>query len=479
MFKYDEFFLGKDERCAVSTDCKKTQLNNNILVIGGSGSGKTSGIVNPMLLNLKYGNVVAVFAKKGASAVMQNILKERGYRVFNINIANPKNSEYGFDPLRYANTDSELTDLAHSIIYSSPHSEDSSKDSQYWNDSAKNLLDLFLKYVKRGYYKNGTDMSAVCTLMQDFSWPCSGKDSFIKRYEEIKRLQREEKATQEQKAYPERIYQGFSPSFKQQREEDLVKKREELEAQYPFHYELTQRLEKIDAKLNGVWRNIISLPDSTGGCVASSLSTPFENLFTAHIQRFLKIEKQFDIKELLQPKTAVFIYISPVQVSSYYFANIIYSQLFKTLFDLAEERESGELPYPVQFLCDDFAAGCPVNNFPNFISIFREKQISATMLIQSETQLASIYGEKNATTIINNCDTLIYLGGMDVGTCHDMSRRANLSFDKVQNMAIGDEIFIRRGMKPFMTKRQNFLEDPVYLSAIKKCEEEEEKAMSI
>ena len=89
------------------------------------------------------------------------------------------------------------------------------------------------------------------------------------------------------------------------------------------------------------------------------------------------------------------------------------------------------------------------------------------MLVQSETQLASLYGKNNATTIINNCDSYVYLGGMDIRTCENISKRMNAPYSDIQNMKIGKEIFIRRGMAPFETKSYDIEADIVYQREIK------------
>ena len=137
------------------------------------------------------------------------------------------------------------------------------------------------------------------------------------------------------------------------------------------------------------------------------------------------------------------------------------------LFELAEKEPSRCLPHPVHVLCDDFATGCRIDGFPQYISIFREKRISAVMLIQSETQLTSMYSQMEAATIINNCDTIIYLGGMDVSTCESLSRRAGRPMQELLTMPIGAEYFFRRGQKPVVTKRYDTYSDPLYAQMLR------------
>ena len=144
------------------------------------------------------------------------------------------------------------------------------------------------------------------------------------------------------------------------------------------------------------------------------------------------------------------------------FISSFYGTAFKELFEFAEEQADGKLPVSVDVLCDDFATGCPVNMFEQYVSIFREKGLSATILIQSESQLSSLYGDDKATTIINNMDTIVFLGSMDLETGKRISMRANCPLEDILYMPIGEEIIFRRGMKPIFTKRYNIFENELY-----------------
>ena len=158
----------------------------------------------------------------------------------------------------------------------------------------------------------------------------------------------------------------------------------------------------------------------------------------------------------------MFVSTSPVNPALHSFVNIFYSQLFKELFEYAEEQPDGRLPIPTHVLCDDFGTGGQVQNFPEYISIFREKQISVTLLLQSESQLISTYGETDAVTILNNADSYIYLGGMDLRTSQNISQRLNVPLEDVLYMPVGNEIIFRRGEKPIVTQRYDILNNPLY-----------------
>ena len=136
--------------------------------------------------------------------------------------------------------------------------------------------------------------------------------------------------------------------------------------------------------------------------------------------------------------------------------------MFKQLFVYAETLPSGRLPIPVSVLADDFATGSRILNFPEYISIFREKQISVMILLQSEVQLERMYGYEDAVTIIDNCDTYVYMGGMNLKTCRNISERLNVPLEDVLYMPLGQEVIFRRGHRPVTTQRYNILSNRLY-----------------
>ncbi len=150
-------------------------------------------------------------------------------------------------------------------------------------------------------------------------------------------------------------------------------------------------------------------------------------------------------------------------------ASCIYSIVFKQLFEFGERCPNGKLSIPVHVLCDDFATGGRILNFPELISIFREKQISVTLLLQSESQLEAMYGS-SATTIINNCDTYIFMGTNDLKTAQSVSVKMNVPLEDILWMPIGEEIIFRRGQRPIMTQRYNILENELYRKVTKQYE---------
>ena len=176
----------------------------------------------------------------------------------------------------------------------------------------------------------------------------------------------------------------------------------------------------------------------------------------------MKKRKKVDFEAITNEKTVLFVTTSAVNPALHTFVNMFYSQMFKELFEIGEANESGKLNIPIQVVCDDFACGAKIVNFEEYISIFREKGISVTMMLQSESQLQGIYGEHEAKTIINNSDTYIYMGGIDLSTAKNISERINLPLEDVLYMPIGQELIFRRGSKPVITTRYEVEKDKEY-----------------
>jgi type IV secretory pathway TraG/TraD family ATPase VirD4 len=219
------------------------------------------------------------------------------------------------------------------------------------------------------------------------------------------------------------------------------------------------------------WRSFQQLPIRTASCVFGTLNTTIDTIFSPELRKLIAMEKRVDFEKMATQKTILFVSTSAVNPALHCFINIFYAQAFKSLFEYAEGLPSGKLPIPVHVLCDDFATGSRILNFPEYISIFREKQISVTLLVQSESQLESMYGCEDATTIINNCDTYLYMGGMDLKTGRSISERLNAPLEDILYMPIGQVYIFRRGQKPITTVRYDILQDKQFQEVTRAYEE--------
>jgi len=415
----DRMILG--EGVSYSTDSKETGLNNNVLVCGGSGSGKTMSIAEPRILDAQETSQVITVTKRRLVKKYKPLLKKRGYNVLELNFVHPLESDLAFDPLAYVRTASDVTFLAKSLVEADPQKKNSNMDP-YWDSAAVSLLSAEIAYTTMTM-ENPT-FADVLALHDSLEFSSKPGDGIVT---------------------------------------SLDRKFEELDRAHPNCFAVV------------CWRSFRQLPVKTAGCVYGVLNAVIDTVFTKDLRSMMQEKPNIDIPAIGQEKTVVFISTSAVNPALHSFVNMFYAQLFKQLFEVAEELPDGILPVPVHVLCDDFATGGRVLNFPEYISIFREKRISVTLLLQSESQLRSMYGEEDTVTIINNCDTYLYMGGMDISTCRAVSERLNQPLEDVLYMPIGQVFIFRRGQRPIITKRYNILDNELYVRLTAAFEEAQKK----
>lgn len=402
--KFDNMILG--ENAIFSTDSVKTGLNNNCIVVGGTGSGKTMSIIEPRFLYNENSNMVVTVTKRRIIKEYRGMLESRGYDVSEINFAHPEDSDVGFDPLDYVTNYNEIRFLAEAIV--TQNKDLRINNDPYWYEASISLL--------------CAEIGLVLLLKDDPS------------FADVLELHDHLTTTRDGSEYGKELRDIFST----------------IHAIYPGHF--------IDIN----WSSFANLPEKTSACVMSTLDTTINTLFTPELRKFMKNKRSVNFNDLATKKTVIFVTTSPVNPALHSFVNLFYSQLFKDLFEIGEEYPNGQLPIPISVICDDFATGGKILNFPEYISIFREKRISVQLLVQSESQLDRIYGRDDAITIINNCDTYVFLGGNDYETAHQVSRRLDKPLEEVLYMPIGRLFIFRRGQKPIETRRYPILEDERY-----------------
>lgn len=413
----DRVILG--EGCIYSADSSETGLNNNVLVCGSSGCGKTMSVSEPRLLETRESSVIATVTKRRIINKYKELFLQRGYDVQDLDFVNPERGNIGYDPLRFVRNCQDITFLAESIVKANPRKDNSTADP-YWDEAAVSLLSAEIAYV----------------LMLD------------------------EDAT-------------FADVLEMHDGMDFKERNSRIETSYDSRFE---RLEKEDPGSFAVscWKSFHLLPIKTASCVFGTLNTTIDTIFAPQLREMMAMKNKVDFEKLASRKTILFITSSPVNPALNCFINMFYGHVFKQLFEFAEDRPDGTLPLPVHVLCDDFATGSRILNFAEYISIFREKKISVTLLVQSESQLESMYGPSDTTTIINNCDSYLYMGGMDLMTARNISQRLNAPLDEILYMPLGQEVLFRRGQRPVVTRRYNVREHDTYRRITETYEKEVE-----
>lgn len=389
-FNASELIIAKN--CRYSLNDRATRLNNNVLVIGGSGTGKTQTIVSPNL-GQAVGSYIVFDPKGQLYGKYGSYLRERGYRIGLLDFTGRKRS-MRYNPLAVVNSPREI--MAFTEIIVQEKAAHGSKADPFWDKITKSFLNALVGYL--------------CET-----------DALPKTLESILKLMRDgERENTDSKCSV--LFDRFTI----------------LKEDDPESWACTQ------------FNNVNVCPNSTYDCVRATLASKFANLDTPEI-RAMTACSDIDFKQIGSRKTAVFVTVSDTDRSMDELANMFITQAMQQLCGYADSFKDGRLPVPVRFILDDFATNCRIAEFPRIISAIRSRSVSAMIMIQSEAQLTKYY-DSDDKTVISNCDTYVYLGGNDVATARSVSERSNRPLDKILSMPIGTCWVFRRGEFPVFTK---------------------------
>lgn len=386
---------------------EETGINENRIIVGPTRGGKTFSIVEPLLLHTYEGSLVVTITKRALFDKYSKLFEARGYKVLDLNFANPEESKVGFDPFDYLKEPRHIKNLGRAMA----ENVGLSNSETYWVEATASAM---------------TALIDLAVLNAEF-------DGSVARLRDLESL-----LSYLQVTYKKMVETNLDIFFKK------------ADRLYPGNM-ASQK-----------WKTLSMNSSRTAACISSMLNMAADDLLSPDIIKLSQFDTRVNFENMAKEKTVLFVTTSPVNKSTQQITNIFYQSLFSTLFEYAEKLESKELPIPVHVICDDFATGGIIPDFAEYISVICAKKISATLLLQSESQLAAMYSDEEATTIINNCDTYVYLGGMDDMTCQHISKRVNLPVDEIYALPLEQVIVFRRGSKPIMARRYQTLEDQEY-----------------
>lgn len=405
----ERMILGNN--CIYNGDPKLTGLNRNVLIVGGTGSGKTVSFVEPALMEplkvKKPNNKIVILTKRDIPDKYIHLYKAAGFNTYDLDFSNPERGNCCNDPLTYIRSEEDISDLAHSIIMANERKEHSTADP-FWDDSSEQLL--------------AAEIAA--TLMT------KDKPTFADVLDLHFSLKIEESGC------------GITTSL-----DSMFRK---IEKAAPDCYAIT------------CWRTFKEAAPKTAKSIYVSMN-PTLRAYTTSIRNSMRTKPAVDFNKFASEKSILFITTSPVKKALHGLANIFVSQAISELFTIADEAETGTLPIPVDIIFDDFATGAKVSEMPEKLSICRAKGIAFLgILLQSESQLKRMYGEVEAIEIIDNCDSYVFFGGNNYETARSLSLKLNVPLDEILYLPVGQIVVFRRGQRPVFSTRFDTFNDKFY-----------------
>ncbi len=392
-----------------STDEKKTHINSNICIVGTTGGGKTLNLIQPRLLYNRNTNLVISDPKRELIEKYRYFYECLGFKVLELNISNPNLADVCFDPMQYVDRHKDVNVLSRAIVDLTPQRPNSIADC-YWEHSSCSVTKFAV------YYKLAID---------------GGETTLVDVVDFIDSLEIDENNT-----------------LMRTNVDSVV---EEIRQNMPDHPMLAP------------YNSFKTAPIRTAGSIFTTIKTTLSNVFSENIKRVINEKDSRDLDKFTREKCILFITADGSDEYEDAFINLIFDMLIQQLTKIADGYPEQRLPIPVHFIFDDFAAGTKISSFPRQISKFRSKNMSSTIVLQSETQLEGMYGEADAKTIINNNDTIIYLGGNDVKTAGDIAIRLNYPIEDVLYMPLEQICIFRRGAKPIIAKKYPTLQDKMFI----------------
>lgn len=365
-------------------------LNDNVLVVGGSGSGKTRSIVRPNLLQAT-GSYVVSDPKGNLYDQYAPYLRSQGYRVERLDFIDPLRSTVYYNFFHYIRNETDIFKVAYMLS----DMKVSTTFDRFWEDSATLLMQAIL-----------------CMLWEE-------GDSSRQNLSEINRL----------------IRAGGRDDRDCCELDRLMERHDE---RYPGSSAM--KLYKATS-LN---------PNRTWSCVLTSALTKYGSYDTKELT-WLMQKDTLRMETIGRRPTAVFVVVSDTDRSMDILANLFFSQSMQVLCREADARQDSRHPVPVRFILDDFATNVQIKEFPRMIASIRSRGISAMLMIQAEAQLAAGYGD-DAETIIGNCDTYVYLGGNDIETARRVGQRCDRPMLEILYGPLRDCRVFRRGQAPIHTR---------------------------
>ena len=432
----NNIILSKTEQITMNSKPKdpKYARNKNVLVVGGSGSGKTRFFIKPNLLQM-HSSYVLTDPKGTVINEVGNAFVEAGYNIKVFNTINFKKSMH-YNPFAYLHSEKDILKLVTALI-ANTKGEGKGGD-EFWEKAEKLLYSALIGYI---YYESPKKEKNFNTLLEMIN-------------------------SMEVREDDETFHNAVDNLF------------DELAAKNPDHFAVRQYAKyKLAAG-----KTAKSILVSCGARLAA-----FDISEVREITSFDELE----LDQLGEKKTVLFLIMSDTDSTFNFLISMIYTQLFNLLCEKADDEHGGRLPVHVRCLIDEAVNIGQIPNLEKLMATIRSREISAALVLQAKSQLKAIYKD-NADTIIGNCDSQIFLGGSEQTTLKDLntilgketidmyntgesrgqSASYNMNYQKlghdlmsIDELAVmdGSKCIVQvRGVRPFLSDKYDLTQHPNY-----------------
>jgi type IV secretion system protein VirD4 len=388
------------EGVSVTEDTRISGRNNNVCCIGSSGCGKSGGYVVPNLQTLEN-SIILQDTKGKLCDLLGDDLKKRGFNVINLDFENPNNS-YGYNPLDAVRLHEDGSVYEQDIMQiANVLSPKLNSDDPFWEMSSAAMIRFLIAFTLEALPEDEHNMMSVVDLFHTFVQPNG--------------------------------HTGFLPWINEHPHSMSAHAFAEVQTSRPA--------------------------DRTFACIASFAAANLASFTVKEVANIFAGENSINIADIGRRKTAVFVKVSDTDQTFKDVVSLFFTQAINTLCREADKNPEGRLDVPVHFILDDFASGTYIPNFDQIISVIRSRDIWTSIIIQSMSQLNTMYSAYAADTIINNCDTILYLAANDVGTAKYVAKRAFKTTDNILTMPrdkayvlfSGEKALLANKIKPYST----------------------------
>ena len=429
--------LTQTERLMMSNRPKdpKNARNKNILVIGGSGSGKTRFFAKPNIMQL-HSSYVITDPKGSLICEVGQLLQRAKYRIKVLNTINFSKSMH-YNPFAYLRSEKDILKLVNTIIVNTK-GEGAQSAEDFWVKSERLFYSALIGYI---FYEAPEEEKNFTTMLDMINASEAKEDDC----------------------------EFQSPV-------DLMFAR--LEEKDPEHFAVRQ------------YKKFLLSAGKTRASILVSCGARLAPFDIRELRELMEYD-EMELDTLGDRKTALFLIMSDTDSTFNFVIAILQSQLFNLLCDKADDVYGGRLPVHVRCILDEFANIGQIPQFDKLIATIRSREISASIILQSQSQLKAIYRD-NADTIVGNCDTMLFLGGKEKTTLKEISEilgketidsfntsenrgkeishglnyqklgKELMTQDEIATMDGGMCILQVRGIRPFFSKKYDITKHPNY-----------------